>query len=111
MTDVTVIDTVYDGTAHYEQLTQLDGSLFKMIFDFNSRDNHWYLSLYTDDDTPIAGALNMKLVQNWAPMRLCRDANKPKGYFLVASEHHDEPGIADLGDGTYLYYIPEGAGD
>lgn len=104
---VQIINTLFDGTSHYEQSTILDGSSYLLSFDYNVRDEHWYFSLRTVDEEPISGFTGLKLVQNWFPGRLSRDINKPPGLFLVSSEQHTEPGLLDLGDGTTLFYIPE----
>jgi len=104
---VSIIDTTFDGTAHYRQSSVLDGVTFVFDFDYNVRDEHWYLSLSTQAGEPILGCLSMKIVQNWSIMRLSEASNRPAGMLLVASEYHNEPGLFDLGNGTLLFYIPE----
>ena len=102
-----IIDTTFDGTAHYRQSSVLDGVTFIFDFDYNVRDEHWYLSLSTQAGDPILGCTSMKIVQNWFITRLSKTSNRPAGQLLVVSEHHNEPGLFDLGNGTLLFYIPE----
>lgn len=104
---VQTVQTKSDGTTHYEQLTQLDGRLYKLVFWWNDESEHWTMSVRTEADEPIQGCEGLRLVQNWQIMRLARDVNRPPGAFVVQSEKSDEPGLFDLGQGTGLYYIPE----
>jgi len=103
-----IIDTLADGTAHYIQRTQLDGSEYILIFNYNSIAEGWYLSIQTADGEDIEGYTGVRLTQNWEPFKLATALAAPPGDWLVSSETQGEPGLFDLGDGTNLYYIPLG---
>lgn len=102
---VEVIDTLFDGTAHYQALVNLDGVEFRLQLDWNVRDEHWYMTLSLLSGELVDGCVNVKLVQNWSAMRLSTSAKRPAGQFIVASAGHAEPGLFDLGQGTKLFYI------
>lgn len=102
-----IIPTLFNGQAHYQQLTQLSGTQYLLKFDYNSRDSHWYLSIHTPEDVPIRGCVGLKLVQRWLVARLSTDLRKPAGVLLVASDIHQEPGLYDLGNGTDLMQFTE----
>ena len=104
---VQVVPTFSNGIARYRQVTALDGLDFVMYFSFNDRDQEWYLTLHDAQDEPIEGAIGMRLVVNWEPLRLCVDVRRPPGTLQVASEADQDPGLFELGDGVSLFYIPE----
>jgi hypothetical protein len=101
-----IIPTLTDGTAQYSQITALDGVNYRLIFSYNSRDLHWYLSLRTEADEKITGCEGVKLVQGGLPIRRVYDLNRPPGELLVFSELDTEPGLEDLGDTPELIYMP-----
>lgn len=103
---IQTIQTLNDGTAHYRQSTPLEGALYVLHFDFNSRESKWYLSVHDVNDEPIYGLVGLKLVQNWFPTRLSTSLDRPPGEFLVVSNVQIDPGLNDLGDGTSLVYVP-----
>jgi hypothetical protein len=101
------VQTLFDGSAHYRQSTPLDGQVFVLHFDYNSRDQNWYLSVHDSDDNPIAGAIGRKLVVNYPVLLRCVAEARPAGELLVVSGAESDPGLLDLGDGTILSYIPQ----
>lgn len=103
---ILVVDTSANGRARYRQVVPLDGVNFVFYFNYNSRDQNWYLSLHDAQDLPIPAALNRKLVANWPPLRLCVDARRPAGQLLVTTVGGADPGLFDLGNGALLMYIP-----
>lgn len=84
---------------HWEQITELDGTEYKLAFRWNQRQARYSLSLYTPDDTPIA--LGAKLVIGWPLFLNATSELMPKGAFVVvgAGESLDNPGIGELGIG------------
>ncbi len=101
------VQTLADGTGHYRQSTPLDGQIFVLYFDFNTRDSNWYLSIHDSDDVPIVGAISRKLVVNYPVIQRVYDPRRPAGELLVVSQIDADPGLMDLGNGTILSYIPE----
>lgn len=101
------VNTLADGTGHYRQTTPLDGQIFVLHFDFNTRDGNWYLSVHDSTDTPISGCVGRKLVQNYRVLlRSVADARPPGELLVVSSSNPEDPGLIDLGNGTILNYIP-----
>ena len=101
------IETLTDGTPYYEQITALDGRDFKLIFSFNPRDDHWYLTIRTEEDERIKGCEGLKLAMNSWPIRKVTDLLRPPGEFFVSGDAEKHPGIFDLGAGSVLVYITE----
>jgi hypothetical protein len=100
------VQTLADGTGHYRQSTPLDGQVFVLHFNFNTRDGNWYLSVHDSEDTPIRGAVGRKLVVNYPVLQRCYVDERPAGELLVVSEDDTDPGLFDLGNGTILSYVP-----
>jgi hypothetical protein len=104
-----IIPTLNDGTAHYTQQNQLDGEVFNFHFDFNSRDDCWYMSIHDIDDSPIKGCMSRRCITNWPLTIRSRDPRRPKGQLLVISVSGEPPGLYDLGEGgtAWLHYFEE----
>ena len=107
------IPTLRDGTGHYEQLTTLDGVEYRLVFDYNSRDQTWYLSVYRDNDIPLYGYQSLRCVSNWPISRPGIDPDAPRGFLLVYCGLDDgrDPGLTDLAEGArcrLLYSDAEG---
>jgi hypothetical protein len=101
------VQTLSNGNAHYRQVTPLDGRQYVLHFDFNTRDQNWYLSIHDENDNPISGCVGRKLVQNYPVVMRSTSPDRPAGALLTVSDSSDEdPGLLDLGDGTILSYIP-----
>lgn len=106
--NLSILSTLSDGTGHYSQTVELDGEDFILDFDYNTIDSSWYLSVATSNGDPIEGCMGRRLVQNWFPLRLSRDSNRPKGELFVGSDtKHNPPTLLELGVDTFLYYIPK----
>jgi hypothetical protein len=106
MADVLTIPTLSDGTIEYTQLTELDGTSFKLIFSFNTQDGFWYLSIRLASDVQIVGGEGLRLVAGGWPIRRVYDQNRPLGELYVLSEDGTDPGLTDLGESAFLEYIP-----
>ncbi len=100
------VRTLFDGTAHYRQSTTLDGQVFVLHFDFNTRDSNWYLSVHDSDDIAIRGAIGRKLVVNYTLLLRSYVDNRPLGELLVVSDTQGDPGLVELGHGVILTYVP-----
>ncbi len=102
------VQTLFDGSAHYRQSTPLDGQIFVLRFNFNDRDQNWYLTVNDENDNPIRGCNGRKLVQNYPVLLRSFSDDRPLGELLVVSESDaGDPGLFDLGNGTILNYIPQ----
>lgn len=101
------VRTLFDGTAHYRQTTPLDGVIFVLHFDLNSRDDNWYLSVHDNDDLPIRGLVGRKVVVNYALQLRAYTDGRPLGQLITVSDTQGDPGLLDLGNGVILTYVPE----
>ena len=100
------VQTLADGSGHYRQSTPLDGQVFVLHFDFNVRENNWYLSVHDNEDEPIEGCVGRKLVVNYPVIQRSVSDAKPAGELIVVSELTDDPALLQLGDGAILSYTP-----
>lgn len=100
------VRTLFDGSAHYRQSTLLDGVIFVLHLDFNTRDQNWYLSVHDVDDKPILGAVGRKVVVNYTLLLRSYVDERPLGELIVVSDTQGDPGLLDLGNGVVLTYIP-----
>ncbi len=101
------VRTLFDGTAHYRQSTPLDGQVFVLHFDLNSRDGNWYLSVHNSDDLPIRGLVGRKVVVNYALQLRAYTDDRPLGQLITVSDTQGDPGLLALGNGVILTYVPE----
>ncbi len=100
------VRTLFRGVGHYRQSTPLDGQVFVLHFDFNIRDNNWYLSVHDDEDLPIRNCVGRKLVVNYSVLLRAFTDDRPLGELLVISDTQGDPGLFDLGKGVILTYVP-----
>lgn len=97
------IDTT--GLANYSQITALDGIAYVLLFQWNPRDSHWYLSTSDQDETPIQ--MGVRVVVGSSILRRCVDARRPPG-ILVAIDQSGrglDPGFSDFGTRVELIYV------
>lgn len=94
-----IIPTPDSSTPFATQTTTLDGVPYILYFQYNQRENTWWLTVSTIDGTAIYGAC--KLVVNYAFLDQCVDARRPPGQLMVISNTSDlsPPGIDDLAPG------------
>ena len=102
-----LIPTAQDDTANYEQQVDLDGTTYKLVFEFNVRDGFWYLDILTPTDTPIRHGI--KIVSDFPLLRLITGADRPPGEAVAADPSNSgvEAGLNDLGGAVQLVYIEE----
>lgn len=98
-----VIPTRTDLTA-YSQETVLNGETFTLSFQFNDREQTWYIDVITQGGDIVREGI--KVVSNWVLMRLAVDASAPSGYIsTVDSRVTPAPaGESDLGDSVLLTF-------
>lgn len=99
---------VATDTPLYTQRVTLDGIEYVLKFDWNDRENRWYLSLYDVSETPLATGI--KIVSNWPLLRRFTSANMPPGSLMAADlspQGGESPMYADLGVRVKLLYFPK----
>lgn len=101
------IKTLTDGTARYSLSVVLDGADFRLFFEWNTRDQHWYLSIRDAENESITGCESIRLVRDGWPLRRIRDVRRPIGELFVLSETVGDPGLKNLGTDVSLIYVPK----
>ncbi len=95
---IEIVQTLTNGTSHYRQATPLDGRVYVLHFDYNSRDGNWYLSVHDENNDPISGCVGRKLVVNYPVIHRSVSEDKPAGQLIVVSDLTGDPGLFDLGN-------------
>lgn len=104
---IQIIPTANDP--FYTQVTALSGVDYRLSFQYNQREQAWYLTIADIEDNIIFRGL--KLVCNWPLYGNLRHASLPPGQLIVMSNStdHSTPGLDDLIDGgrcQMCYVIP-----
>lgn len=83
----------------------LDGVAYLFLFSWNSRDEGWYFSLFTQQEEPIW--LSVRVVVNWPLGFRSRSTLRPPGLFMAfdQAEQAQDPGLTDLGARVILLYF------
>jgi len=83
----------------------LDGVTYRLGFRWNARASAWFMSLATEDETPIASGI--KVVADWPLLRGVRGGLRPPGELLAVdtSGQQTDPGRDDLGRRVELVYV------
>lgn len=100
-----IIPTDSSGTLReYSERVALDGAVYELDFAWNTRTDHWYLSVYTDAGTPIAQGC--MVINGVDLLRSCTAIGRPPGQiFAVPTDRRNEhAGVAGLGSRVQLYY-------
>lgn len=100
------IPTNSDNAAYYETVN-INGTSYRLFFNWNSKDSAWYLSFLTTNNISIVSGI--KLVVNYELINDYKDSGLPKG-FLIAFDvlNTGEPvGRNDLGKRIKLLYFSE----
>lgn len=101
-----VIPTDNKGRALYDQTATLDGTVYLLHFQWNTRENCWYLRLTLPSGYLIAQGI--KIVCNFPLLYKLADSNAPLGeIFAIAPSYDDSPpGFGDFANGRVtLYYF------
>ena len=95
----------------YTQRTEMDGTDYVLRFQFSQRLGRWYVSIFDQDDVPIAQGLGIR--SNFEVARFLPDEIHPPGQLLVldtvaaTDQEAVDPGLRDLGDRVLLAYFEE----
>lgn len=92
----------------YSLIATINETDYRMLFGYNTRDDHWYLSVSLTDGTELATGIavvaNTPLLARWQ-----WDQRLPQNGFLMAvdaSGEDKEPVKEDFGDRVKLMWIP-----
>lgn len=90
---------------HYVQRTALDGVEYELRFDWNQREQRWYLRIADADGDVIAG--DIKIVSGWPLLRRRRDDRLPPGALMAVDQtgNGEDPGLTELGERVLLLYF------
>lgn len=103
---VLIIPTRGDIGAYFFKV-ELEGVVYKLSFQFNDREKHWYLDIDAADGQPIRTGI--KLIANFPLLRtLIKQSRMPGELILVNSQSDADPDLQDLGSKSLLAYIEEG---
>lgn len=94
-------------SAHYEYALELDGETFTLSFNWNSREEAWYLSVADSLGTVLVAG--KKIVVGYPLFARTVNDALPKGYLeaIDTSGLDLAPGYADLGGRVKLVYTDE----
>lgn len=93
-----VIDTSTDPELeHYEETVELDGREYLLRFDWNRRDESWYLGVYLPDGTALS--TGRRILHGVSLLRGEIDSRLPPGLLMAVdfSGTQTDPGIDELG--------------
>lgn len=101
-----IIPVALDNPLWRQRIT-LDGVNYIMRFDYNQREERWYMSLYSDAGAALA--LGVKVVCNFPLlMRYAGREGYPQGMIVaidLSGERGRSPTLAELGRRVKLHYI------
>jgi hypothetical protein len=93
--------------AFYDIVVGLEGVNYRLQFNYNQRENVYYMSVATADGLDIVNGI--KVVCNWPLLHKYADNRLPPGEIFAFANTQDQspPGLAALGTGLHatLYYI------
>lgn len=97
------------GMPLFDLRAELDGQTYRLVFDWNGRNERYYLTIYTDDGTlALAG---VKMIANWPLLRKYPYENLPPGELVLAdlTESGEQARIENIGEAFRLWYYPQAA--
>ncbi len=97
-------------TPLYTIRVTLDGVEYILKFDWNDRENRWYMGFFSIDEDPLA--VGIKVVANWPLLRRFTDDRLPPGELFATDLSPmlgESPTYSELGTRVRLmYYPPDG---
>ena len=96
-------------TPFFRETVTLSGTEYVLDFQYNQREDRWYLSLYDVDGLPIY--VGRKIVPSVPLFRKCADPRAPIGALIAQTLTADDtaPGLDELGTTkrvSLVYYEP-----
>jgi hypothetical protein len=91
----------------FNYIVDLDGTDFRLDFQFNSREGFWYFNLLDIDGNIIRSSL--KVVSNFPLLRLFVDRTRPLGELISIDTRYypSDPGLEDLNVTSVFGYADE----
>lgn len=96
-------------TPLFSQRIALDGQEYLLQFDWNDREQRWYMSLLDIDEKPLA--MGMKIVANVPILRRFTLPSLPPGDLIaidLSNQFGEPPTYTELGIRVRLFYFPVG---
>lgn len=97
---------LFPETPLYDMTVTLDGVDFRLQFDWNGREDRWYLSIF--DSTGAGIRRGLKVVPNWDLLGGCVALTRPEGklFFLDSRTRgaQEAPNFYELGREVRLVY-------
>ena len=95
----------FTDPSNYRQQIELDGVVFELSFNFNSRDNRWYLDIL--DVAGVQLRSSMRLVTSMALMLRWKELTRPAGELgmIDPSSQDLEATLDDIGVAVFLTYV------
>ena len=90
--------------AGIEFSVDLGGDAFRLDIRYNDRDERYYLSVYDEDDVPVA--LSVKMVLDLPLLLRFTGTTRPKGELMLVDKGGGQPTLGVLGDGVDLVFVP-----
>jgi hypothetical protein len=104
------IPIAVDGAPFVDQITNLDGTDFRLAFRYNQREARYYVTIGHPDGTDYT--TGAALVCSWPLFANTKDPRMPPGRLLVLPQGGDStaPGLGELGPGKRceLFYFSPG---
>lgn len=107
MADPIEIPVAFDTPLYTERVT-LDGKEYLFKFDWNDRENRWYMGLFSVTGDPLATGI--KVVANWPLLRKLAGDTVPPGVLIatdLSPQDGESPTYAELGTRVKLLYYPK----
>ena len=103
MTEIPILPVPF-----FRETVTLTGADYILDFQYNQREDRWYLSVSDAAGVPIYGG--RKIVPSVSLLRQCADARQPPGLLVPQTLTTDDspPGLNDLGSRIALYYYEPG---
>lgn len=91
--------------ARYSFDVDLDDVTFTFSFEWNDRDQGWYMSVFTVEGTPLLQG--RRVVLNYGLCTIYKNSGLPAGLIMAvdSSGTDSEPGFGDLGERVKLVYL------
>lgn len=86
----------------YTKIIDLYGRDFIFTFDWNDREQFWYMTVQEIDQTLIRGLVGIKVVVNWQLNRMVRGDQFPKGVLMAYNNTNTDPQFDNLKLGFVL---------